>query len=404
VSAIDTKRLLHEPLMQTAAAAGFAVSDDIDGAATEGFARGDVTIDKRGRRASASRAYLWPALARPNLEVVTEAVTHRILFEGRRAVGIEYRHEGQLKQAYARREVILSGGTYNSPQILMLSGVGPADELRRLGIPLRHDLPGVGRNLSEHPRVVLDFEATVPTFLSQLRLDRAVASVAQWAVTGKGAFATQVNSCNVVIRTRPELDRPDIQLLCNPVHMRSDLWFPGWRKPMANMFSVSVCQLHPSSRGWMTLRSRDPLDSPLITLNIFSDQEEFATVRRGIRTVRQIYRLGEQGKITGKELLPGVEVDSDADLDAYIRATAGVTQHPVGTCRMGVGPQAVVDPQLRVYGIDSLRVIDASVMPTVPGANTNAAAIMIGEKGADLILGRGIPAEHVRPRAAVAVA
>lgn len=390
VSPIDTRHLLHTPLMNTAAVAGHAVSSDIDGAVTAGFARGDVTIDKRGRRASSSRAYLRQAIRRRNLKVHTRAVTHRILLENGRAVGVEYRHDGELKRAYANKEVLLSSGAYNSPQILMLSGIGPASELERLGIPLLVDLPGVGRNLSEHPRVNVDFESLVPTFLEQLRLDRAVASVLRWATLGKGSFATQINSANIVLRTEPGLERPDIQLLCNPVNMFSDLWFPLWRKRLAYSFSVSICQLHPTSRGWMTLASTDPLDPPRITLNIFSNPEELATVRRGIREVRRIYRLGEQGAITGKEIAPGPDADSDEALDAFIRANAGVTQHPVGTCSMGIGPDAVVDPQLRVRGVQGLRVIDASVMPTVPGANTNAAAIMIGEKGADLVLGRTI--------------
>ncbi|RJG22078.1 GMC family oxidoreductase [Massilia cavernae] len=388
VSPIDTTHLLHMPLMNTAAVAGHAVSSDIDGDVNTGFARGDVTIDKRGRRASSSRAYLRQAMRRPNLTVQTKAVTQRILLKEGRAIGIEYRHDGVLRQVYANKEVLLSSGAYNSPQILMLSGIGPADELRRLGIPVELDLPGVGRNLSEHPRVNVDFEALVPTFVEQLRLDRAIASVVRWVIKGKGAFATQINSANIVLRTQPELERPDIQLLCNPVHMLSDLWFPMWRRRMPYTFSVSICQLHPTSRGWMTLASRDPLEPPRITLNIFSNPEEFATVRRGIRELRRIYRLGEQGKMTGKEIFPGEGVDSDEALDEYIRANAGVTQHPVGTCSMGVGPDSVVDPELRVRGIRGLRVIDASIMPTVPGANTNAAAIMIGEKGADLVLGR----------------
>jgi choline dehydrogenase len=391
VSPIETSRLLHTPLMNTAAVAGHAVSSDIDGKDTVGFARGDVTIDRQGRRASASRAYLWPVLHRPNLRVETGAVTHRVLIENGRAIGIEYRQNGQLKRVLADKEVLLASGAYNSPQLLMLSGVGPADELKRLGIEVKLDLPGVGRNLSEHPRVNVDFDSNVPTFVDELRLDRAVASVMHWAASGKGSFATQINSANIVLRTQPHLERPDVQLLCNPIHFTSDLWFPLWRKRMPYTFSVSVCQLHPTSRGWMTLRSTDPLEPPRINLNIFSNPEELATVRRGIREVRRIYRLGEQGKLTGQERAPSAGAETDAELDAYIRAYAGVTQHPVGTCSMGVGAQAVVDPQLRVRGIAGLRVIDASVMPTVPGANTNAAAIMIGEKGADLVLGRSLP-------------
>ncbi|MEO8778651.1 MAG: GMC family oxidoreductase N-terminal domain-containing protein [Rhodanobacter sp.] len=386
VSAIDTTHLLHEPLMQTAVAAGYAVSPDIDGEITEGFARGDVTIDRRGRRSSTSRAFLRPAMLRPNLTVETGALTTRMVLEGGRAVGVEYLRDGQLQCARAEREVVLSGGTFNSPQMLMLSGIGPAADLSKLDIDVRHDLPGVGRNLSEHPRVNVQFEASRPvTFINQLRLDRALLSAARWALTGGGPFATQINSCNMVIRTDPTADRPDIQLCANPIRMDAGLWFPGFVKPKSHSFTTMICQLHPHSRGWVKLRSSDPTDFPQIHLNLFSRTEDFAIMRRGIRATRVIYRSGAQAELTGAEIAPGMDINSDAELDAYIRANAGVTQHPVGTCRMGHDADAVVDPQLRVHGIEGLRVADASIMPTVPGANTNAAAIMIGEKAADMI-------------------
>jgi choline dehydrogenase len=389
ISPIDTTHLLHEPLMRTAATAGYAVSDDIDGDVTEGFARGDVTVDHRGRRSSASRAFLRPAMARSNLTVETNALTTRVIVEGGRAVGVEYLHDGQLRTVRAEREVVLSGGAFNSPQLLMLSGIGAADELAAHGVAVKHELPGVGRNLSEHPRVNVQFEASRPvTFLNQLRFDRAALSALRWAIFGSGPFATQINSCNIVIRTEPSLDRPDIQLCANPVRLDAGLWFPGVVKPKSHRFTTMVCQLHPHSRGKVTLRSSDPKDFPRIHLNIFSEAEDFSIMRRGIRATRDIFRSGAQAELTGAEIAPGANIESDRELDDFIRANAGVTQHPVGTCRMGNDEQAVVDPQLRVRGIEGLRVADASIMPTVPGANTNAAAIMIGEKAADLIRGR----------------
>ncbi|MCD9028723.1 GMC family oxidoreductase N-terminal domain-containing protein [Luteimonas sp. BDR2-5] len=391
VRAIDTAHLLHEPMMRTAAAAGYATSEDIDGDVTEGFARGDVTIDHRGRRASAARAFLHPAMRRSNLTVRTRATTARVLVEQDRATGVEYRHGDEVHIARATREVILCGGAYNSPQLLMLSGIGPPDELRRHGIEVLHALPGVGGNLSEHPRVLLQFEATRPvTFLNQLRFDRALWSALRWSVGGGGPFATQINSCNIVIRTAPGLDRPDIQLCANPVRMDAGLWFPGVVAAKPHRLTTMVCLLHPVSRGRVGLHSADPAGLPRIELNLFAAEEDFATMRRGIRAARDIYRTAPQSELTGEEIAPGPAAQSDAALDAFIRATAGVTQHPVGTCRMGTGDDAVVDPQLRVRGIRGLRVADASIMPTVPGANTNAAAIMIGEKAADLI--RGMPA------------
>ena len=393
VAPIDTRRLLHEPLMETAANAGYPVSDDISAEHPEGFSKGEVTIDKRGRRASASWAYLHPAMHRPNLTVETGALTTRVLIEGGRARGVEFSKEGQLHQVYADREVILSGGTYNSPQLLMLSGIGPADELREHGINPIADLPGVGKNLSEHPICMMQFAATKPvTFLRELRFDRAALSVMQWYLFGTGPFATQINSCNVVIRTKPELEQPDIQIMCNPVRMDANLWFPGVTKTMAHHFQVGVVLLHPHSRGEVVLRSASPLDAPKVHMNLMDSPVEFETMRRGIREARRIYHTEPQASLTGAEVVPGAEVETDAQLDDFIRKVCSVTQHPVGTCRMGHDDLAVVDPQLRVRGVEGLRVADASIMPTVPGANTNASAIMIGEKAADLILGRSLPA------------
>ena len=390
---IDTRKLLHQPLMETAPLLGYPVSDDLGGEVAEGFAKGEVTIDRKGRRASASWAYLHPAMSRPNLTVETGALTSRVLIEHGRAVGVEYTRGGHLMQARAAREVILCGGVYNSPQLLMLSGVGAPDELRAHGITPVVDLPGVGKNLSEHPNVMMQFAANSPvTFLRELRYDRAVLSAAQWWLFGTGPFATQINSCNIVIRTAPQLETPDIQIMCNPVRMDANLWFPGLTKVLDHHFQVGVVLLHPMSRGRVTLRSASPIDPPKIFMNIMTDPAEFATLRRGIREARRIYHAGPQGELTGKEVTPGADVDSDEALDAFIRRACSVTQHPVGSCSMGVGVEAVVDPQLRVIGVEGLRVADASIMPTVPGANTNASAIMVGEKASDLILGRRLPA------------
>ncbi len=387
VVAIDTSRLLHDPLMQSAAAAGYRTTADLHGELQEGFARGEATIDRKGRRASTSRAYLYPVMHRPNLKVLTQALTRKVIIEGGRAVGIEYVRDGLVQRAYAEREVILCTGAYNSPQLLMLSGVGPADELRRHGIEPIVDLPGVGANLSEHARAPVEFEARRPvTFLNELRLDKVAVSVARWALFGSGAFATQINSCNVVIRTSAQQARPDVQLMCNPIRMDAKMWFPGVGRRQEHRITSDVVLLHPHSRGRLTLRSADPRDPPRIQLNLFSDHGDIETIARGIAVAREIYRSGPQAQLTGREIRPGADLVSADGLESYIRDNAGVTQHPVGTCCMGVGPDSVVDPQLRVLGVDRLRVADASIMPTVPGGNTNAACIMIGEKASDLIL------------------
>jgi choline dehydrogenase len=388
VAPVDTKRLLHDPLMATAAAAGFPVSPDLQAEQEEGFARGELTIDPKGRRSSTARAYLEPALGRPNLTVVTGALTERVVLKAGRATGIVYRAEGRTYEIQAEREVILCGGSYNSPQLLMLSGIGPVDELARHGITAVHDLPGVGQNLSEHPRVPVHFALQRPvSFLNELRFDKVALGVARWALTGKGPFASQVNSCNIVLRTRPELDRPDIQLWSNPVRMDAQIWFPGVRARQRDAITADVILLHPFSRGQLTLRSANPGDPPAVLLNNFSDPADLRTAIDGIRLARHIYRTQPQAALTGEELLPGQDLQSDEELVRHIRQTAQVTQHPVGTCTMGHGPMAVVDPQLRVHGIAGLRVVDASVMPTVPGGNTNAPTIMIAEKACDMILG-----------------
>ncbi|WP_129790476.1 GMC family oxidoreductase [Sphingosinicella sp. CPCC 101087] len=393
---VATEHRLHEPLMATAEAAGFNVTDDLHGPVEEGFARGELTIDRRGRRSSTARAYLVPALARRNLHVVTDALTRRVIIEQGRAVGIEYVRDGKTVVAHAGREVILSGGAYNSPQLLMLSGIGPREHLAEHGIETRVDSPNVGRNLYEHPRVPVHFALKQPvSFLNQLRFDRVALAVTQWALTGKGTFSSQVNSCNPVLRTRPDLAQPDIQIWSNPIRMDAKIWFPGIGKRQEHRVTADVILLHPRSHGFLKLRSADPADPPAITLNIFSEAEDFETARRGIEIVRRIYRTPPQAELIGEEIQPGGQATTDEALDDHIRQHSQVTQHPVGTCAMGGRPDSVVDPQLRVRGVEGLRVVDASVMPTVPGGNTNAPTIMIAEKAADLILGRpALAPEH----------
>jgi choline dehydrogenase len=399
VRPIDTRRLLHEPLMRTAVAAGFVTSEDLHAELEEGFARGEVTIDARGRRASTARAYLDPVRARPNLSVVTGALVERLLIENGRAVGVQYRRDGVSERAHAAAEVVLAAGAYNSPQLLMLSGVGNADELKAQGIePVLH-LPGVGANLSEHPRLPVEFALQAPvSFLNELRADRVLRSTARWLLFGDGAFATQINSCNIIIRTDAAQARPDVQLMCNPVRMDARIWFPLLNPAQQHRITADVVVLHPEARGWVKLRSGNPADPPRIHINLFGHPADIATAKRGLAAARRIYATRPQADLVAAETAPGPAVASDAEIEAYIRRTAGVTQHPVGTCRMGTDERAVVDPELRVRGIAGLRVVDASVMPTVPGGNCNATTIMVAEKAADLILGTQLPPEHPRAR------
>jgi len=399
----NTDFLLHDELMEAIRNAGLPVTDDIHLGDEEGASLVELTIDERGRRASTYEAYLKPAMKRPNLAVLTEALTRRVVIEDGRAVGVEYERGGERLVARATREVILSGGTYNSPQLLMLSGIGPGEHLREHGIPVVHDLPGVGRNLQEHPRVPLEFAAAGPvTFVNQLRFDRAARAVAQWYLFGSGPFARQLNSANPMLRSDPRLAQPDIQLFSNPVKLSAHLWFPGFVKSPEHAFSADVILLHPQARGWVSLKSADPRELPAIRLNLFDNGADFATARAGLRLARRIYATEPMAGLIEREAIPGAEVQSDEQIDEHVRATAGTTQHPVGTCAMGTGPNAVVDPELRLHGIAGLRVIDASVMPDVPGGNTNGPTIMIAEKASDIIRGRSLPAADPQPTREIA--
>jgi choline dehydrogenase len=391
INAIQNRHLLAEPLRQSAIAAGHADNADYDGASAWGYAAGDVAIDARGRRSSTAAAYLRPVQNRTNLKVITAAQVQRVTIGQGRATGVVLRRgahgEGPEQAFAARREVLLCGGTYGSPQVLMLSGIGPAQHLRELGIPVHLDSPGVGGNLIEHPRMMLQYLANAPvTYIRQLRFDRATLSALRWALLGSGPFATQITSGTVLLKTRPGLDRPDVQLLCNPVRLDAGLWFPGIVAPKAHSFYITVCLLHQASRGRVSLQSTNAADAPRIALNLFHDERDMAAMREAVRAARHIYAQRPIADLIASETIPGAAAQTDEQLDASIRELGGITHHPVGTCAMGPGADAVVDPQLRVHGIQGLRVADASIMPTITSGNTNAAAVMIGEKAADMIL------------------
>ena len=389
VRAIDSPHLLDAPLREAARRAGHALNDDYDGAETAGLARGEVAIDGRGRRHSSARAYLRPARGRANLRVATHTLTERVIVRDGRALGVQVLRGGQRLNLRARREVVLSGGTYGSPQLLMLSGIGDGEQLQALGIPVVQHLPGVGRNLIEHPRMPLQFATRAPvTFLNQLRLDRAVRHALRWALLGSGPFATQICSGTLLLKTDPALDRPDVQLLCNPIRLDARLWLPGIGAPQAHSLYVTVCQLYAKSRGRLTLRSASVQDAPRIALNLFTHDDDRRQMRAAVRAARALYAQTPLAELVSAELLPGPQADSDDALDRAITELGGITHHPVGTCAMGTGAMAVLDPELRVRGIAGLRVADASVMPSIVGGNTNAATLMVGEKAADLILGR----------------
>lgn len=385
VQRVDSKRLGGDPVWRAAKAAGHEYAPDFSSGAT-GYGECEVTVNNRGRRASTSRAYLGPAASRSNLTIIKKAIATRILIDAGRAAGVAFLRDGEEEKAFAARDVILSGGAYNSPQLLMLSGVGPADHLREIGIKIVRDLPGVGRNISEHPCLYAEYETHEPvTFLNALRFDRLARSVIAWATTGKGPMSTQICNCAIMLKTRPELERPDIQLMILPVRLDARPWFPGVGQRQAHVFSVMIIHLHPESRGKLTLRSADPLERPKISLNLLSTPQDFVDLRSGVATVRKLFSTSPLAEMISKERRPGASIADDSALNDYFRNNLGVTQHPVGACAMGVSDDAVVNPRLKVRGIDGLRVADASVMPTAPSGNTNAAVIMIAEKAADMI-------------------
>jgi choline dehydrogenase len=388
VSATDVSNLGFDLIRDTARTAGIPMTDDFSGDQPEGFGIVDLTI-KDGVRCSAAKAYLHPALARSNLTLKINALTERVLIQNGRATGISYLSDGVQTVAHATREVILCGGSYNSPQLLLLSGIGPAEEITKHGITPVHHSPGVGKNLSEHVVFHVQFAMKEPvTFLSRLRADKVAMSILQWAMFRTGDFATQALTGLAFVRSRADLERPDIQLFFNSTRMDAKVWFPGITQRQQHMLEGYPSLNYPESRGELQLRSADPRDAPRIWLNFLGTEQDRATARECIRLVRRVYNTPPLGDLIERETSPGSDIVSDADIDAFTRRTAEVGHHPVGTCAMGIGEMAVVDPQLRVRGLDGLRVVDASIMPTVPGGNTNGPTIMIAERAADLIAGK----------------
>jgi choline dehydrogenase len=391
VSRMESVDLLWEPLLASAKAAGIAFCEDPNGAEQDGISQMEATV-RGGVRSSAARAYLHPARRRANLTLQTHALASRVVVADGRARGVEYLHRGRRVTATAQREVILCGGAFNSPQLLMLSGIGPADELRALGIEPVLDLPGVGRNLSDHPNILNEYELIGEQGLTRhLRLDRAVLAVMRWKLTHAGPFALTGTSANVFARTLPGLEQPDIQMMALPLSNNAGLWVPGLGRKPAFRLAVRTGYLQPKSRGWVKLRSSNPADAPRIQLNLFDDPRDLDAMVRAVSLSRSVYSQSPLRDLIRREVLPGPGTDDDAGLREHLRRNAGHRSHPVGTCRMGLDSQAVVDARLRVHGIDGLRVADASVMPEVPSGNTNLPSIMVGERAADLILGRSLP-------------
>ena len=380
----DMKNPLYGAFIDAGVEAGYIRSEDVNGYSQEGFGRMDLTI-KDGVRCSTANAYLKPAMKRPNLTVAMHALTRRVLLEGKRAVGVEYSQGGKVIQAKARREVILSAGPINSPKLLMLSGIGPGEQLRANGIEVAHALEGVGANLQDHLGVSLHYDCLQPITLNgKLDLVSKAMIGARWLLFKDGLGASSHYEANGYIRSRPGLRFPDLQFH----FMAVAAVFDGSSTYKGHGFHAYMSHGKPLSRGSVTLRSADPEEAPRIFFNYLAEEEDRLALRRGARLTREIFAQPAMDPYRGHEIRPGAAMKSDEDLDNWIADYAATSYHPSGTCKMGKDAMAVVDPDTRVHGIEGLRVVDSSIIPIITNGNLNAPTIMIGEKAADMILGK----------------
>ncbi|HEX7563263.1 MAG TPA: choline dehydrogenase [Bradyrhizobium sp.] len=374
---------LSEAFVVAAAQTGIPTNPDFNGASQEGAGFFQTTT-QRGRRASTAYSYLRPAKNRSNLDVETSALAQRILFEGRRARAVEYRQGGALRTARARKEILVSSGAYNSPQLLQLSGVGPAELLKQHGIDIVLDAPGVGNDLQDHLQVRLVTRCSQPVTLNDILNHpvRRVMAGARYAAFRKGPLTIAAGTSGAFFKTNPRLATPDIQIHFLP--FSTDRM--GEKLHSFSAFSASVCQLRPESRGSLRIKSADPAVPPEIRINYLATETDRTAFIEGFKILRQILAAPALKPYAVDEILPGSKVTSDEDILAFCRQTGSTVYHPTSTCRMGNDPLAVVDQRLRVRGIEGLRVVDASVMPDLMSGNTNAPTIMIAEKASDMIL------------------
>jgi choline dehydrogenase len=376
---------LNLAFMESLRLLGYKACEDFSGADSEGYGLRHLTI-RNGRRVTTARSFLKPVLGRRNLKVITSSQVTRVLLEGRRAVGVECFTTHGAQTLRAKAEVVLCAGAIQSPQLLMLSGIGDGEHLMSLGLDVKHHLPGVGRNLHDHlaSPVHMVTEHTDSYGISWRAMPRNLVNILEYLAFRSGPLASNVFESVAFLKTTDGLTRPDIQLVFQPAKKLK----PGFPFPIGHGYAVSPVALYPRSRGRLTLASADPLAPPAIDANLLGVSEDIEPLIRAIRLVRRAFASPPFAKYAAVESAPGTGVQSDQEIAAYIRATSYTVHHPAGTCRMGSDPEAVLDPQLRVRGLEGLRVADASVMPMLIGGNTNAPVVMIAEKAADLIRGR----------------
>ena len=376
---------LSEAFLDAGRSLGHPSTDDVNGYQQDGFCRFDMNID-HGVRASSAYAILRPAMRRVNLRVLTHCHAHSILFEGDRAAGVEFRRRGSIERARCEREVILCGGAFGSPQLLLLSGIGPAEELRRLEIPVRVNLPGVGRNLHDHLEIHLQHECPDPVSVNiYMHPLRRLAVGLRWLLTRGGPAAVGQSHVGAFLKLRPESAHPDVQ-----IHFWAAI-FDGWEVPHDRYgFRLGIGPMRPTSRGSLRLRSADAKDPPLLSFNYCATEEDRIAMRECVHLGRKIAEHPAFARFRSREIDPGPGVRSDKEIDAWVRKTATTSWHPVGTCAMGdpAAAHTVADPETRVKGVTGLRVVDASIMPSMASSNLNAVVMMMAERASHLILGR----------------
>jgi len=382
----NMKNPLYRAFIKAGEQAGYGRTEDYNGYRQEGFCRMDMTV-RNGVRASTANAYLKPALRRSNLHLEMHALTERVIMDGKKAIGVEYRQNGRTFRVQARKEVLLCASAFNSPKLLMLSGIGPAEHLREHGIDVVHDLPGVGENLHDHLEALVQQSCKQKITLNSWLNPLGQAWIgARWLLFKSGLGATNHFESNGYIRSRAGLEYPDIQYH----FLAGAIAYDGSSAAKEHGFQAHLGHNQPKSRGWVRLRSKDPAAPPRMFFNYLAEEEDRQAWRSGVRLTREILAQPAFDEYRGPEIEPGDDVQTDDEIDHWVANAVETAYHPCGTCRMGKDEMAVVDPECRVHGIENLRVVDSSIMPHVTNGNINAPTIMIGEKGADHILGKGM--------------
>ncbi len=378
ITALRSPNPISHAFVAAGQAMGLPLAIDYNGACQEGIALSQVT-QKKGKRWSTADAYLRPALSRPNLRVITQAKCRRLLLSDGQVKGVEYQHEGAVQRVYMKRELILSAGTIGSPQLLLLSGIGPDDALQTLGIPVQHHLPGVGRNLQDHPTAGVTYHSLQPITLAGAE---KLHHLLNYLLRRRGPLTSNAAEAVAFVRSDVGVGRPDIEFIFLPVFFMNH----GFDNPPGHGFSIGVTLLQPQSRGYITLQTADPDEQPFIQPNTFAEAEDILRIRKGIILARKLAQQFPLRPFRGAEVWPGPDAQSDEALDSHICEHVQSTYHPVGTCKMGDDHLAVVDNTLRVHGLTRLRVVDASIMPTIVSGHTHIPTVMIAEKAADDLL------------------